>query len=715
MDFGVSHKSHQSLQVSLSIDKINLLRKFRSTDTETNFLTSGAALDDKSQYPLFGRTVPNDDGTAIPLVVKLKEWGVRYLAVLYADDAYGNAFAKGIPLAAKQYHPDLEVATVDFRIGADAEQVAKSVDRLVETQYTYFFGIVWDTDLDKIMTECYNRGIAGTGKHVWLFSDSVGSHITDGTFDGTLGKAYHGTSLLSAVGGIPGELRLKLEPCLSTTYFILNPCKQLWNFVQGMENYDKLATAMRELRSDDKNIAFLNDHLPIQEEEGEVIVNYTSVTSEDSFLEAPGLVAPFLYDAVVGLGLSACELSSPENGGHLNFTGQQLYDAFLNTTFKGTSGSIVLNPDTGTRDPGSASFLVTNFVAQTSPNEAQVALKGVETDLFSSGDWLSLVPYTFSDGTSVIPPDLPELHVETNHLSTGLKVVGSLLCGIIIAISLAASIWTYSYRQKRVVRSAQPIFLQLIAAGTLFMGCSIIPLTIEEGGADQEGANAACMSFPWLLAIGFSLTFSALFTKTHRITKILSNAARFKRVTVTALDVAKPMAALLVANIVVLTTWTIMDPLQREIVIVSEDNFGRPTETYGVCNSEHATIFLSVLCVINIGSLLYALLEAWRARKVSTELSESSYIFTALGLVLVATLFGIPVIIISSSSALRVSAYYFVTSGIIFVVCTSIILLIFLPKVKALNKPSNSSTVSSFGGGRPTVSLSRQYYVHQRM
>lgn len=55
----------------------------------------GAALDDKSQYPLFARTIPNDEGTAVPLVIKLKEWGVKYLAVLHVDDAYGNAFAEG--------------------------------------------------------------------------------------------------------------------------------------------------------------------------------------------------------------------------------------------------------------------------------------------------------------------------------------------------------------------------------------------------------------------------------------------------------------------------------------------------------------------------------------------------------------------------------------------------------------------------------------------
>lgn len=271
---------------------------------------------------------------------------------------------------------------------------------------------------------------------------------------------------------------------------------------------------MQALRDDRKSIAFLNAHLPTED-----AANYTSVTSQKSFLEDPGIVAPFLYDAVIGIGLAACNLRKERDS---NFSGKELFDEIMDTTFEGTSGSIVFDPQTGTREPESAPFSLTNFVASTGPGTGKVALKGVTSDLYQFRKWISLVPYTFNDGTSNIPPDLPALEVETNYLSTELKVAGSVLCGTIIAMAVASSIWTRHYRKKRVVRAAQPIFLQLISAGTLLMGCSIIPLTIDEGTTDQQGANIACMSFPWLLALGFSLTFSALFTKTHRINQVSS-------------------------------------------------------------------------------------------------------------------------------------------------------------------------------------------------
>ena len=61
----------------------------------------------------------------------------------------------------------------------------------------------------------------------------------------------------------------------------------------------------------------------------------------------------------------------------------------------------------------------------------------------------------------------------------------------------------------------------------------------------------------------------------------MKNAASFKRVKITPIDVIKPMAALLLINIIVLTVWTIIDPFHHETVIVSLDPFLRESETYG--------------------------------------------------------------------------------------------------------------------------------------
>jgi hypothetical protein len=171
----------------------------------------------------------------------------------------------------------------------------------------------------------------------------------------------------------------------------------------------------------------------------------------------------------------------------------------------------------------------------------------------------------------------------------------------------------------------------------------------------------------------------------------MQSAKRFQRIKITAMDVIKPMIALVMINVIVLTFWTVIDPLHRETVVVTQDPFDRNTETYGICGSDYAYIFLATLGMINLGCLLVAVFQAYQARSISTELQESGYIFTAMQFILIVSFIGIPVMVVAREN---VKAFYFIRAGIIFVVCTSILILIFIPKVLALRKsilPRNPS------------------------
>jgi hypothetical protein len=149
-----------------------------------------------------------------------------------------------------------------------------------------------------------------------------------------------------------------------------------------------------------------------------------------------------------------------------------LYASILDTTFNGTSGSIVFNNVTGTRDPLSALFSIKNFVVDEDAvvGSGMIQFKGRETDLFKLGDWVSLNPFIFNDGTGDIPPDLPEIDTNENYLSAAVKAMSLFLCSLIIFLAFASSYWTFHNSKKRIVRSSQPLFLHLISIGTLLMG-----------------------------------------------------------------------------------------------------------------------------------------------------------------------------------------------------------------------------------------------------
>ena len=250
----------------------------------------------------------------------------------------------------------------------------------------------------------------------------------------------------------------------------------------------------------------------------------------------------------------------------------------------------------------------------------------------------------------------------------------------IVFLALSISLWVFLHRATRVVRAAQPIFLHVLVLGVAIFGVAIVPLSFDQGSTETlEGCNVACRSFPWFLSVGFSLAFSALWAKTHRVNCLMQTPS-FRRIIVTPLDVTKPILVVLLTNVIVLSLWTALAPLQCATEVTAWDGFDRPTDTHGFCYSEQSLPFLIALGVINLGPLIFAAYEAYVARNVSTEYSETDYILKALIVICMVCFVGIPVIIITYDNP---AAYFFGFSSIIFVVCISLLMLIFGPKLAA--------------------------------
>lgn len=136
---------------------------------------------------------------------------------------------------------------------------------------------------------------------------------------------------------------------------------------------------------------------------------------------------------------------------------------------------------------------------------------------------------------------------------TSIRPVGYTLMAIVLASSLVSLCWVIKYRQKTIVKSAQPQFLLLLILGIVIMGVSIVPMGLDDSVTSIEGASVACMVTPWLVVVGFSLTFAALFSKVWRLNRLMKGAASFRRVTVTTGDVMRPLVGLLVLDVILLS------------------------------------------------------------------------------------------------------------------------------------------------------------------
>ena len=89
---------------------------------------------------------------------------------------------------------------------------------------------------------------------------------------------------------------------------------------------------------------------------------------------------------------------------------------------------------------------------------------------------------------------------------------------------------------------------------------------------------------------------------------------------------AMPLVVLLVANITILICWTLIDPLVYKRFEMM------PWSTYGRCvgSSNASNILLIIVGVLNAVVLFLALVQAWKARNISDEFSETKIVGSAV-------------------------------------------------------------------------------------
>ena len=154
--------------------------------------STSADLEDRSQYPLFGRTLPSDDGNAVPLMLYLRNvLQMAQLVVININDPYGNSYVDGMRQAAAEYTPDLMIQQIT--VDENAASIEAAVAGIKRSGFRFVFCLVFNIEThDAILLEAYSQGVAGNGLHNWIFGDSFLGVLDDRTFekDSPLYRAY---------------------------------------------------------------------------------------------------------------------------------------------------------------------------------------------------------------------------------------------------------------------------------------------------------------------------------------------------------------------------------------------------------------------------------------------------------------------------------------------------------------------------------------------
>ncbi|CAB9518437.1 acid type B receptor subunit 2 [Seminavis robusta] len=488
---------------------------------QVSTLTYQPELANRDIYSLYGSL--NPISAALPFLQFITQvLGIQHMAVIYPDTGSGLSWANPLREAAARHYPDFVLELVGYTYRPDYD-FNTTVQLLKETNIRYIYSVAGTVEYPQLIQEAFQQGIAGpeTG-YTWITWVGIAQQFL-------LNKEFlpDDPMFLAAQGMLIFDSTLRSIP--------------------GVGRYDAFIEERAKLAHNPEDIAYLQSKLPKNTPE-----NYDN-TFDPSILTGIGRftgTAATLYDATVALGLGACAANTSTL-----LDGPTHYQGFLNVSFVGASGLIQLDPVTGTRDATSNLYALTNMVPTPSTASGNMTYTEVKTHYYDQGQWVKLEEMVFSDGSNTPPPAIPPITVDTHSISSGLRAVGLVMGTLAILSAVGGAIWTILAREQRIVKASQPIFLLLICAGVLLMSLAIIPMSIDDNVVDDP--DAACATIPWLLSLGWCVTFSALFSKTRRVNIIFHNPG-FRRVKVNAIDVMIPMGVLLLLNVIVLAIWNTM-------------------------------------------------------------------------------------------------------------------------------------------------------------
>ena len=129
-------------------------------------------------------------------------------------------------------------------------------------------------------------------------------------------------------------------------------------------------------------------------------------------------------------------------------------------------------------------------------------------------------------------------------------------------LSFSFMLWLIWNRNNPVVRISQLEFLMIVCMGAIISSSTIISLGFQAGhDEDTDKASKACKAAPFLYTIGWVLQYGSLSAKSFRLNKILNHPTML-RVKVTFAETASFLAGILVLDLSVVITWTIVHPLE---------------------------------------------------------------------------------------------------------------------------------------------------------
>ncbi|KAK3101554.1 hypothetical protein FSP39_004432, partial [Pinctada imbricata] len=292
---------------------------------------------------------------------------------------------------------------------------------------------------------------------------------------------------------------------------------------------------------------------------------------------------------------------------------------------------------------------------------------------------------------NTIPKDSFSYITRSVEYSKASLVVVLILSTIGFAVAIACLAFNVYYKNNKNIKMSSPRINNVIIAGAMLIYIAVILASVDYVGISQSYSEVYCMISVWIISIGFTMSFGALFSKTWRV-HVLFRKDDIRRKSIKDTQLFGVVTGLVLIDIFILLPWNIIHPLKVKLIETKSEDTTKDvimTETNSICDHELKIYWLAAQYVYKGLLLAFGAFIAWETRHISIpSINDSKYIgFCVYNVVVVCALY-VPVHTFLSPE--DVTLKYVLSSCIVVFATTLVLCILFIPKVN-INVPITSS------------------------
>ncbi|XP_022101780.1 gamma-aminobutyric acid type B receptor subunit 1-like isoform X2 [Acanthaster planci] len=272
------------------------------------------------------------------------------------------------------------------------------------------------------------------------------------------------------------------------------------------------------------------------------------------------------------------------------------------------------------------------------------------------------------------------------------------LCGLGIALACGLLVFNVVMRKQRIIKLSSPNINNLIIMGSLMTYISVILNGLDRDKVGAENMDHVCRAQLWMLALGFTLSFGSMFSKTWRVHSIFMNKKLEKKAVkdyqlVTMVGVFITLESLYLGVweirplVAVLNAYEAQATVEKDLMLIP---VVQRCTRHGVTDIS----WLAGIYIFNGVQLVFGLFLAYETRNVTIPaLNDSKNIGMSVYNVFILSCVG--AIFSLLMDPLKTETIFLVTSLCVLVSTTTTLLIIFTPKIIDVIRHPGGSKVTT--------------------